>query len=515
MRPNAYRGNSLHLDYAAAVFSGVYATDSCFYLSGLVSDTLPPYYPAGILWSKYGYDGGLLEHNTYFKEGQELLNFYTDIEPYRGGFVISAEARKHPGMSANLLYFDQFGEVTEHVEIDYFFPLHDYSFILPTKLAIGPEDKILLPTRERNPVGTNNTETVLQLFDSTGNILWRYNHGLIHNEDLKDFPVEVAAFGSHFIVACWLSNDNKVFKNYDTQNYLFAIDTTGAVLWEYYSPEEVLMREPEALYVEEDGSVIVSTFLGEEFIINASSHGMEWHTNYIYKLNPPNEVEWSVSFEQPYPTIGNLSNLHKIIKATDDSGYVIAGHVTQLDEEEGPDIRGWLLKISPEGDSLWSRRFRYLDPNPQTDFHEFYDLEATPDGGYLMAGQVKWEAGPPPIQQGWLVKVDEWGCLVPGCHLPSSTNEPSQTLQLSLQLYPNPATEAVNIFLKDEHIARRRQAEIRLVDMQGKVLQHHAAGKLDEVTNMLPLYGLAAGPYLLQYVADGEVLCSEKLIVAP
>jgi len=115
------------------------------------------------------------------------------------------------------------------------------------------------------------------------------------------------------------------------------------------------------------------------------------------------------------------------------------------------------------------------------------------------------------MQRAWLLKVDEYGCLVPGCHL-VSTEEETAAPNLALKLFPNPATEFINIFLQDAHIARRGQAELRLLSGSGQLLRRHPAGRVDGVTNMMPLDGLPAGPYVLHYVADGQLLSAKTFI---
>jgi hypothetical protein len=52
-----------------------------------------------------------------------------------------------------------------------------------------------------------------------------------------------------------------------------------------------------------------------------------------------------------------------------------------------------------------------------------------------------------------------------------------------------------------------------LLDLQGRILQSHPAGRIDEVTSILPVRGLPAGAYVLRYVADGQVLAAERVVV--
>ncbi|MCR9103548.1 MAG: hypothetical protein NXI25_26620, partial [bacterium] len=61
--------------------------------------------------------------------------------------------------------------------------------------------------------------------------------------------------------------------------------------------------------------------------------------------------------------------------------------------------------------------------------------------------------------------------------------------------------------------ARRRGGALQLLDLQGRILQSHPAGRIDEVTSILPVQALPAGAYVLRYVADGQVLAAERVVV--
>jgi hypothetical protein len=368
-----------------------------------------------------------------------------------------------------------------------------------------------LPTYDRNPQGINNTETVLQLFSKEGELIWRNNFGAF---DLWDAPVSASAVDSFFIIGELRANFNKVRKNYTYQHHIYAIDTLGNVQWNYLSPVDELLSEQMAIHAEPDGSVIAACFKGEEFSVNAVSGAIWWHPAYIYKLNEQHQLEWSVEFHEPIQTMfGN--ELKKIVKASDHSGYVIAGHARMAVSYNPPvaDNVGWLLKVSLDGDSLWSRKLRFFDEGVDDESQEIFDLKEMPGGGYLMGGQTIYGNEPTgPIQRGWLLRVDEEGCLVPGCHL-VNTEEEAAAPALSLHLYPNPAQEYLYVLLRDAGIARRRGAALQLLDLQGRILQSHPAGRIDEVTSILPVRGLPAGAYVLRYVADGQVLAAERVVV--
>src|SRR5690606_3313895 len=191
----------------------------------------------------------------------------------------------------------------------------------------------------------------------------------------------------------------------------------------------------------------------------------------------------------------------KIIEVPNGSGYVVVGSIHNVNyEETGWDINGLIAKISPEGDSLWIRRYNYVQS--PADYHIFYDVEATADGGYVMVGQATdyFMDGESPLQQAWIVKVDEYGCLVPGCHT-SSVDDIK--INIKLDLYPNPARDYLNVFYFDP--AHRGEVHFRIVDVQGRVMQSFSS-RVNDITHIIPLSGYAAGQYFLQAEVRGEVV---------
>jgi len=498
-----------YFGYAAAIINGVYPTDSCIYITGLAADTIPPFYPSGLFFAKLDLNGEV-EHTAFaHPEGQVIENWRGGLKAFGEGFLTSAMIRD-TNFRAALLFLNSTGQIANVIDFQSFFPPHDQSFLTTYEPIIGVNSTILLPTYDRNPQGINNTETVLQLFSKEGELIWRNNFGAF---DLWDAPVSASAVDSFFVIGELHANFNKVNKNYTYQHHIYAIDTLGNVQWNYLSPVDELLSEQMAIHAEPDGSVIAACFKGEEFSVNAVSGAINWSPAYIYKLNPQHQLEWEVEFHEPFPTMFG-SSLTKIIKASDGTGYLAAGNIHRVISFQPPnaDSDGWLVKVSPEGDSLWSRHYRFFEEGVDGETHEIFELKEMPGGGYLMGGQTIYGNEPTgPIQRGWLLRLDEEGCLVPGCHLVSTEEEAAPAL--SLHLYPNPAQEYLYVLLRDAGIARRRSAALQLLDLQGRILQSHPAGRIDKVTSILPVRGLPAGAYVLRYVADGQVLAAERVVV--
>jgi hypothetical protein len=496
--------------YNVSVFTGLDVVGSNIYTVGMVRDTVFPF-NLGLFTAHFSQDGEVVDYSPYFLENTNLYSWFGGLKAYGNGYISSGQVEKDSFIAAILVFHDSIGRIDSILEVDSYFGPVEGSVIQNIEPEVGNGEYLMFFMGERNPeYEISHTETIGQLYTSVGDRVWQKNYGEVHGT-FRDGPHAVSPYGDGFAVASYLSNSNTVRKDFIARHYLFVIDTLGSKLWQYRTPQSMLLSLPKAMYAEEDGSLIVASFLGEETYVNASTNKLMFNSAYIYKFSPPSNIQWSLQLHTPHQAPAHAHLLNKIIKANDGTGYLLAGSFARYSEEENADIRGWLVKISPEGDSLWERQLRFLAPTPFRDHHYIYDMEATADGGYVMAGEVRYQGEEPPYQRAWLLKVDEYGCLVPGCHL-VSTEEEAATPKLALQLFPNPATDFINILLRDAHIARRGQAELRLLSGSGQLLRRHPAGKVDGVTNMMPLDGLPAGPYVLQYVADGQLLSAKTFI---
>ncbi len=500
--------NRYYFGYAANVLTSIEVEDSLIYATGIIADTMPPY-RTGAIFAALRHDGTPASAIGYLDSAGTYQLWHNNLAFISDGNLLAAGYRTTDLMRALLMKFTPAGDTVFAKEyLSYFYP--SASFVMTKALAEDAQQNIYLVNYATSIPNADTDITVLKV-DTSGSAIWHRRYGT----DLFEEPCGAKILGDEVIILGYRSNTNITRKNFTAQTHIFAIDTEGQVRWEYLSPVGLLQGRRPAFYVEPDGSIIVATLLGEEFVVNPSRNAIKWSTGYLYKLNPQRQVEWSVRFEEPLATTVGNHDLNKIIKASDQSGYLITGYMRALISDNPPeaDSHGWLIKVSLEGDSLWSRRLRFLEPGTSYDIHELYDMEEMPDGGYLLAGQVSYPFEPmPPTQRGWLLRVDEHGCLVPGCQL-VSTREAGAPPVPALHLYPNPAAEALYVLLKDERIAQRQGAQLRLLDMQGRPLRTWPAGPIDEVTSVLPLQGLPAGVYVLQYVADGQVLGAERVVV--
>jgi len=213
------------------------------------------------------------------------------------------------------------------------------------------------------------------------------------------------------------------------------------------------------------------------------------------------------------------NQFYKVVQSFDESGFVTGGTKKEIlseDEitEQSGEARsqGWLVKVNDEGELLWERKYYFVDsPN---DTHTLNDLKATCDGGYIFCGEATdgdtgtpFSEGPP--QQGWLVKVDEYGCLVEGCQLFDSIQEPISPDEIIFTFSPNPASNFLNIYQGQQVSAL---AVYELHDYQGKLLESFPASECF-TTMMVDVSAYSSGNYILSLREGDKLLQSEKVII--
>lgn len=87
---------------------------------------------------------------------------------------------------------------------------------------------------------------------------------------------------------------------------------------------------------------------------------------------------------------------------------LLAGYNTNYDSIGNG--QGWLLAINLNGDSLYQRLYNPVSIWPE----QIYGINKTNDG-FIMSGYGFTKIDSINTQDAWLLKVDSFGCLTPGC----------------------------------------------------------------------------------------------------
>jgi hypothetical protein len=212
-----------------------------------------------------------------------------------------------------------------------------------------------------------------------------------------------------------------------------------------------------------------------------------------------------------------ISNMDSAIKLED--GYLIGGFFWHDFPHSGTGTamtqqKGMLLKLDENRDSLWARFYAVMtfDPTWMQHRHSMGEFKPTPDGGFICVGYIE-NVEFSGERMPWVLKVDEYGCLEPGCQF-VGVDEFAIDMRGSLTAYPNPTTDQLRIKLTlPDGAAQGNRIELVMHDLQGRVVyrQNHPELQLNETT--LNVTNFETGLYTLHCIINGVWVDSEKVVV--
>jgi hypothetical protein len=480
----------------------VLPTDSCYYVIGTFTDST---LKAGALWGKTDLDGNLLALTAIRHPERHYFNDYGDVRSTPDGFLYNAGSyNEFPSTEIIFYLFDQGGDtlLTRRYK-SILYP--SANFVVPINVSQRPGGGYAIACVHDTNTTPPNSDISLLLLDTAYQIegYFSYAHTSRH-----EIPASLLLDDDGgYIIGAERTNDGQVYINYDNRTLVIKVDSMGGQVWQWLSPAGVLRDEAKAMIKTPDGGLVVASGIGHEIGNNPNIHTLVWD-GLIFKLDADRNVVWSTPLRGDLPT--SDTELTEMVEASDGDGYVASGIILEYISVVEWYRTSWLVKVSPEGDSLWSRRYTYFDGEFVAP--EVFDMKATPDGGYVLVGFTKNQYNPVtnPIVPAWIMKVDSFGCLIPGCHLPNATEEIEMEVAAPLVgIYPNPASELLNFQLQG--VPNTKHVNFRVVSMDGKVMQETRQVNV-ETTVTIPLVGWPAGAYFLQCLDNGVVICSEKFI---
>ena len=220
----------------------------------------------------------------------------------------------------------------------------------------------IIPTLDHNLIILGETDDIVTGVDSflllkvnyRGDTLWQKTNiiagslssGYTSGVELGDSAIY--ALGNYF---------DTILNDYSIS--LTKYNNTGDTIWnkKYF---DSLRTIGEKLIATDDSGYLIVGYSGDS--INDDG--------YIKKIDSMGTVQWKKYFG----TYHYGDYFESACKIND--GYIIAGRTYSY----GNNCQGWLLKTDLNGDSIWQRTYG------SSNFDEFFDLIATPDGGCIVCG---------------------------------------------------------------------------------------------------------------------------------
>lgn len=480
------------------VACNVHVLDTGYVVSGRVSDTIP-YFHLRTFVSGFTQNGELSWTKIY---GDTLLQFTgrSDVNARLSEnlFVIGCEGSEGGIDNTRLVWFNHLGDT-----------LMSKTYISPTYF---PEDensddwnKATAMCSDSNGniyfasviVAEGSSACWIQKTDPYGNQLW---HEIIQFGDLNNTCYSLATDDFGIYGGGGFTDIEQLL--YDGR--IFHFDSEGQIQWEI--PEgsiETASGHLEDILIDGDRLVIASTIENLELLgLRPTIFAVE------------NELlVWQFEVEIPFTSDQSFTN----VIHSNDGNYIAGGLFHEVFEESDPDdgidnYNAWLVKISPDGNYIWDRSFHFVESTD--DEHSLIDMKLCPDGGVIFCGEAEdWsENANLPKQQGWIVKVNACGCLVPGCDPDCVVNTNDQT-PVEIQPFlvgPNPMSQFLNVHVGSQDFRLNRQFQIH--DLQGKLVDSFSA-RTGGTTYMYDVSELPTAFYVLSMIDEGHVVASQRVVI--
>jgi hypothetical protein len=223
----------------------------------------------------------------------------------------------------------------------------------------------------------------------------------------------------------------------------------------------------------------------------------------LLALDPDGSVQW----QRLYGPQRNTA-LFVVQEVSPDLDLITCGYAYL-----GSQLKGILLRTTATGDSLWMREYDYYDTEVTNGKGAFYDVQPTPDGGFIAVGVALAVAGQY-TQDVWVVKTDSMGCIEPGCHLVTGMESQITNLKDALRVWPNPVERGGSVQVSiDLPVNFQPQGALRLsvVSSDGRLVQEQSIPDNNSMYHLNT--NLSAGIYHIHLSDASRWISGAELVV--
>lgn len=492
------------LGYTNSIFSNLIVKKNCLYVSGYMFSSTSPKRSGGFL-GKLSLQGDSLFERSYVDTPATARTTWWNnnvILAKDGNFLIACNMLN----KARIMRVDSVGGILKSRDYFSYFATQNTD-LFSYNIFEDVDSSIWVISNSRK----NNDLNYLQItrFNKDLDTLAKVVLGNTNFQKWARNFVKIDA--NRYLIAGSYNNEglNQVFTNIATGDFFIEIDSAGKKLSEYYLTKNHKLGGMGAMvYEAKDSSYVMFGSECYEIIDTGGDFGYLFYYPMVYKVDKKFQILWKRKMGNGIYSQGNLSL--NIQHSTEKDGYVFAGELYDTFKINRLDSYGTFGKVSLDGDSIWLRKYRLFEDTTSYVSGHIYCIQNSEDGGYYLSGSSiggpKLEDG---YQGGWLLKVDQYGCLVPGCNLPSSLPV-IEEIDVHYKVFPNPVQADLNIFVDD---TKGTDLTIRFCDALGvplKCLQHRGAA----TTYILPLQSYASGTYIVQFWQEGRLVKGEKVVLA-
>lgn len=258
-------------------------------------------------------------------------------------------------------------------------------------------------------------------------------------------PKTESSYGSNFTLDdnLVLTGNSRTGSPNQVSVLTMKVDTNGIEQWRTFTSMEDIRG---GSICQSWGNDVVQANNGAYYIAGGTDNWCDTNmysrgrtNSLLIKLDSNGNNVWIKKEKFVNNTYQNYGQIH----LTRDGNLLCIGNVDRLTPNfpQRDDTQILITKYDLNGNIIWFREYG------KPDFFEFhYGSYITKDGGIVITGRYENLYNPFYDVQTYVMKLDACGCLVPGCD-PNciSTGLSDSKNQLAIKLYPNPATNRLNI----------------------------------------------------------------------
>jgi hypothetical protein len=329
----------------------------------------------------------------------------------------------------------------------------------------------------------------IRSIDTSGHVNWTrniYSSQSSQSSRMNSIQISTAADGGYF-VSCTdvpdlpdIGDDNRYF-------LLIKLSKDGVVEWKKRITDGVHVTNPGSVVQKDSNSYLVSW--ADSWLIEypnwvvGNRKGLDSASVWLGEIDLQGNFKWK---KKIYGIATNCDTIKNSDSYFSYNTLVLSdGNFLICVDNFGTDAT--YIKVTPEGEVIWNRRIVLLQEQVPGGLFSYTNIKYTKeasDGGILGIGEYYSDQSPlfpNGKRTSLLIKLDQYGCIEPGCHLEGCTDpealnyNPAAVYDCGCQYDPCP--DGNQITIKARHFR-----DLRLIDFE----LYKAS---DPTTNLLSLDG--------------------------
>jgi len=413
-----------------------------------------------------------------------LVSFHTNnLSDVNNSHFISATIQDttFKAFGAFIKYNADFSD-TLYFKVYDLYPGNGTMFFCHTKIN---DNKFIIGGRFRN-VQDIMYSSLIEV-DSLGEINWRRNFFCWDDCWISPYQILLSSDGGYFFVCHEIQLPVPSIQHVKT--VIIKTDSIGIEQYRLHPGPEEYFAVPGWMIPTDDGNYLYA-FSETDTITSYLPQYNPSQSIWIHKINLEGDSIFHINLFDQLPLYDGLYpynyTIKQMIKA-DNGDIIIIGSILYY--------KAFILNITQNGLINWVRL--YDAPFEGSMFNEsetsFNSISKTSDVGYIIGGEFLGYSipqYPQGLQSAFILKLDEYGCFEPGCHLADVLQEISVD-KYDVKIFPNPVSKELTIIPELTQL----KYTLKVININGQQVLF-SPSQIE--TTIVDVSNLTPGIYLLQ-----------------